>query len=147
MLAAMVSLRPLLRNVAAALLGVVVAAVLISLVQYANLHFFPLPEGLDPTNRAAMSAYIATLPAGAFAGVLLSYFIGVAAGTWLTARVSANAHARQAMMVGMLFLVASVLNLSSLPHPIWFWAANLVLVALATWLGVYFGEPEERPLD
>ena len=136
-----------MRNIAAALLGVIVGAVLISLLQYVNLRFFPLPEGLDPKDREAMTAYIATLPAGAFAGVLLSYFVGVAAGTWLTARISANSHARQALMVGMLFLVASVLNLSSLPHPAWFWAANLVLVALATWLGVYFGEPDERPLD
>ncbi len=137
----------LLRNILAAMAGVIAAGLLIAVIRQINLRLYPAPPGLDFKDAAAVAAYMQTLPAGAFIGVLLSYFIGVAAGAWLAARISVSRHARQGMMVGVLFFVGSVVNLMRLPHPVWFWVANLLLVPLAAWLGLHFGEPDERPLD
>lgn len=141
------SMKILLRNILAAMAGVVAAGLLIAVIQNINLRIYPPPPGLDYRDAEAMAAYLPTLPLGAFIGVLLSYFIGVAAGAWLAARISISRHGRQGMMVGALFFVASIANLLRLPHPVWFWVANLVLVPLAAWLGLHFGEPDERPLD
>jgi hypothetical protein len=137
----------LLRNILAAVLGVIVAGLVIAGIQQINLRIHPPPAGLDLKDAAALKAYVATLPVSAFIGVLLSYFVGVTGGGWLATRLSASRHARQGMMVGVLFFVASIANLNSLPHPVWFWIANLVVVPAAAWLGMKFGEPEERPLD
>lgn len=117
------------------------------LVQMINTRFYPPPEGMNPADREALAAYVSTMPVGAFAVVLLSYLIGVMAGAWLAARLSANCHWRQGIIVGVLFFFASVMNLMSLPHPVWFWIANLLIVPAAAWVGFYFGEPEVRPLD
>ncbi len=141
------SMKILLRNILAAMAGVAAAGLLIAVIQNINLRIYPPPPGLDHRVPAAMAAYMQSLPLGAFIGVLLSYFIGVAAGAWLAARISVNRHGRQGMMLGVLFFVGSIVNLMSLPHPAWFWVANLVLVPLAAWLGLHFGEPDERPLD
>lgn len=137
----------LLRNILAALAGALVGGLVIMAVQLINAKLYPLPAGVDPSNREAFAAYVAALPVGAFLIILLSYLVGVTAGAWLAARLSANCHWRQGIIVGVLFFFASIMNLMSLPHPVWFWVANLVIVPVAAWTGFYFGEPEERPLD
>lgn len=137
----------LVRNFVAAVLGVVLALVLISVAQVISARIYPPPPGLDFRDAVEMAAYIRMVPVGVLIAVLLGYFVGVAGGSWLATRLSASRHKRQGAMVGALFLIASVLNLSSFPHPTWFWVANLLLVPLAAWLGLAFGEPDERPLD
>lgn len=137
----------LLRNILAAVAGALTGGIVISLVQMLNGRFYPLPEGVSPANREAMAAYLQVAPVGALLGVLASYLVGVAAGAWLAARLSANCHWRQGIIVGVLFFFASIANLLTLPHPVWFWIANLVIVPAAAWTGFYFGEPDERPLD
>lgn len=141
------SLKLLLRNIVAAVAGVVLAFALIFTAQVISSRIYPPPEGLDYGDKAAMTAFVRNLPIGALIAVLLGYFVGVAAGSWLATRLSVSRHARQGMMVGVLFFVASLVNLTNIPHPVWFWAANLLLVPLAAWLGLHFGEPEDRPLD
>ena len=141
------SVNILLRNILAALAGVVLAFVLIFTAQLIRSKVYPPPAGLDFNDRAAMSAYVRDMPMGALIAVLLGYFIGVCAGAWLATRISVSRHARQGMMVGVLFFVASLVNLSNIPHPAWFWGANLLVVPLAAWLGLHFGEPDDRPLD
>ena len=141
------SLRIVLRNILAALAGTVLAVVLIFVAQVISSRVYPPPAGLDFNDRAAMSAYIREMPIGALIAVLLGYFVGVVAGSWLATRISVSRHARQGMMVGVLFFVASLVNLRNIPHPAWFWGANLLVVPLAAWLGLHFGEPDDRPLD
>jgi hypothetical protein len=137
----------LVRNLVAAVLGVVLAFILIAVAQVISARIHPPPPGLDFRDPVVMAEYIRTVPVGVLIAVLLGYFIGVAGGAWLATRLSASRHKRQGLMVGALFFIASVMNLSSFPHPAWFWVANLGLVPLAAWLGMAFGEPDERPLD
>lgn len=141
------SLQLLLRNIVAALAGAVLAFLLIFAAQLIGSRFYPAPAGLDYRDPVAMGEFVKTLPPGAFVAVLLGYFVGVAAGAWLATRISVSRHPRQGMMVGAFFFVASLANLVTIPHPAWFWVANLILVPLAAWLGMHFGEPDERPLD
>lgn len=137
----------LFRNVLAALAGVVLAFVLIFTAQLISNRIYPPPAGLDFHDRAAVTAYIREMPIGALIAVLLGYFVGVVAGAWLATRISVSRHARQGVMVGVLFFVASLVNLWNIPHPAWFWGANLLVVPLAAWLGLHFGESDDRPLD
>lgn len=137
----------LLRNILAAVAGALAGGLVIMLVQLVNWLLHPPPAGLDISDQAAMAAHMAAAPLSALLVVLLSYLLGVTAGAWLAARLSANCHWRQGIIVGVLFFFASIGNLMKLPHPVWFWIANLVIVPVAAWTGFYFGEPEERPLD
>ncbi|HYC72985.1 MAG TPA: hypothetical protein VEB66_17365 [Opitutaceae bacterium] len=134
-------LKLLLRNIVAALAGAILAMVLIAGAEIITTRIYPAPEGVT------IAEAIATRPVGAFIAVLIGYFVGIAAGAWLAARISVSRHARQGMMVGVLFFAASLANLLKYPHPVWFWVGNLAVVPLAAWLGMHFGEPDERPLD
>ena len=129
-------MKEILRNTLAAMAGALTGIVLIALCQLASAKIYPLPEGLDPANREAMGEFVRTLPAPAMFIVLLGYLIGVSGGAWVAGRLSHTAPRRQIFMVTGLFLIASVMNLTSFPHPAWFWVANLGAVVMGGWLAL-----------
>jgi hypothetical protein len=118
------------RSILAVLAGSLVAFVLIAGIQFLNTSFYPLPAGLDPSNREAMSSFMATLPLGAFLMVLLSYAVGGLAGGFVAARLAPRAAQGHALAVAALLVGASIMNLTALPHPVWFMVANLLVVVL-----------------
>lgn len=138
----------LLRNVLAAVAGLVVGIALMMAVQLAGSKLYPLPPGLEPSSDSdAFRQHVNNLPIAAILIVLASYFAGVFGGGWVASRFSATCHWRQGIIVGVFFFAASLADLLSFHHPVWFWITNLAIVPVAGWLGLYFGEPEERPLD
>lgn len=129
-------MKEVLRNTLAAMAGALTGLMFILAIQQLAQRLYPLPAGLDTKDAVAMAAYFQTLPLGAFLMVLLSYFVGVTAGAHVAGRFSSDGGPRQAVMVTGLFVVASLMNLFTLPHPAWFWAANLATVVAAGWLGI-----------
>lgn len=135
-------MKEILRNTFAAMIGAVVGVVLITAIQIYSQSLYPLPEGLQPTDKVAMGEFIRALPLAALLLVLASYFVGVTAGGWLAGWLSFTAHRRQVIMVTLLFTAASVMNLLSFPHPAWFWAANFTVVFGGGWIALKFvGHP------
>lgn len=131
-------MKEILRNVLALLAAALVAGVLIGLIQTISIKLYPPPPGFDFSDKAAVAKHTATLPVTAFLIVLASYLVGVTAGAWLACKLSITEHRRQGVMIGALFVVASIMNLSSFPHPLWFWCANLIVVPVGAWLGLRF---------
>ena len=115
------------RSALAVLAGVAVGVALIAGVEAASARLYPLPAGLDVHNREAMTNYVATLPLGAFLLVLAGYGVGAFGGGYLAARLAPGAPAKHASVIALFLVVASVINLMAIPHPDWFWVANLVV--------------------
>ena len=139
----MTTMIEIVRNIVAAIAGTLAGGISIALVQGLNGRLYPPPPGLDWKNTEAVAAYAKTLPAGAFLVVLASYAVGVTLGAWLAGKLSATFPYRQAIVVTGLFFVASLMNLFALPHPVWFWVANLVLVPVCGWLALrVLGAPQ-----
>lgn len=129
-------MKEILRNTFAAMVGAITGIMLIALIQLISASVYPLPEGMNPADREAMGEFIRTLPAPAMLLVLGGYLVGVCCGAWVAGRLSRTAPRRQVFMVTGLFLIASVMNLTSFPHPLWFWVANLVAVLGGGWLAL-----------
>jgi hypothetical protein len=129
-------MKEVLRNTLAAMSGALVGLLLISVIEMIGAQVYPPPAGLDPKDPVAMKQFLANLPVGALLFVLLAYFLGVLGGAFVAGRFSLGGGARQAVMVTLLFLVASVMNLMAFPHPAWFWAANILVVVAAGWLAL-----------
>lgn len=135
-------MKEILRNTFAAMVGAVTGIILITAIQIFSQSLYPLPEGLSPADKVAMGEFIRTLPGTALMLVFASYFVGVTVGAWLAGRLSFTAHRRQVIMVTLLFTAASVMNLLSFSHPVWFWAANFAAVIGGGWLALKFvGHP------
>lgn len=137
-------MKEILRNTFAALAGALLGLLCISLIQGLTAQRYPLPAGFDPGDKAAMGEFLRALPIAAKLLILSGYFVGVTLGAWVAHRLSFAHGARQAFLVTALFAVASVMNLLSFPHPVWFWAANLTAVLGGGWLAVRLQPAEGR---
>lgn len=126
---------PFFRSLLAVVAGAVGAFGLISAVQVIGSSLYPLPAGMDPTNREAMSAYVATLPIGAFLMVLLSYALGGLGGGFVAAKLASTARFTHAGVIAILLIAAAVMNLMTFSHPVWFWVANILVLLLFPRIG------------
>ena len=129
-------MKEIIRNVLAALAGAFTGMVIMIISQIYSAKLHPVPADLDRTDKAAMGEFIGNAPAKALLVVLAGYFVGVIAAAWVAGRLSYRTHYRQAVMVGGLFFVASLMNLTSFPHPLWFWVANLAAIVAGTGIGI-----------
>ena len=127
--------RAVLRNIAAIVLGVIVANVVILVTEILDTSLHPMPPGADPRSEAAMRAWIQALPASAFALVLFGWTFGAFIGGVVAGRIERVAWQRNALIVGAVLLGGSILNMRSLPHPAWMWVGAFVGIIPAAFVG------------
>jgi hypothetical protein len=137
-------MNPVVRSILAVIVGMVVAFVLIAVVQMIGMRVYPPPPGLDPRNIESLKAAMASIPLGALLFVLLSYAAGSVAGGWLAAWIAPRAPMMHAMIVAALLFGAGLMNLMTIPHPVWFWVASSLIYWLGAWSGAQ-GVGESRP--
>ena len=135
----------LLRNVVAIFAGTIVAMVLMVLLQSLAHSVYPPPPGLDYTNPEVRQNIMMQAPAGALGIVLSSYLVATLVGAWVAARLSADVPLRQGYLIGLLLLVASVMNLRAIPHPTWFIVANVLVVLVGAFIGTKLGIKKTAP--
>ena len=123
------------RNIAAGVVGVVIAFTLVLVVEKIGHMVYPVPDGLDFTDAEAMSAYVATLPVGALLFVGAAWMIGAAGGTCAACAIGTASPLRFAIVIGGLVFIAACYNLFIIPHPIWFSIVGLVGIVVGAGLG------------
>jgi hypothetical protein len=119
-----------LRALLAVLVGLAVAVGVVWSIQLVGHQVYPPPADLDFGDVEEFGAYVAELPTGAFAFLLAAWAIGTWAGAALAGALGKGP--RPAVVVGLLLLVATVVNLALYPHPTWVAGAGVALVIAAT---------------
>lgn len=132
---------PMVRSIFAVVGGIIMAMVVVMLVQGVSLKLYPLPEGIDLNDKNAFVEYIRTLPIGAFLLVLASWFVGPAAGSLVAGTMARRSPFLHAAPIAVLFLAASIFNMSALPHPSWFWLPGILASPLGAACGAWFALP------
>lgn len=135
------------KNIAASIVGIIVAVGLVWLVEKLGHAVYPPPADLDFANPDAMRAYMKTIPVGALLFVGAAWFIGTLVGTFVACKLRRSKPLMFAAVVGGLMLIATAANLIMIPHPIWFSILGVAGVVVGAWLGMTLGmesasEPE-----
>ena len=123
-----------LRFIVAVVSGAVVAFGVTAGVETIGHTVYPVPPGLDFKNSEALADYVRQLPIGALMFVLAASAIATFLGALLAARIARANGARAARVVGLMVLAASLTNFFRIPHPIWFMAATVIVIPLASTL-------------
>jgi hypothetical protein len=131
--------RVVLNNIAAIVLGVIVANVVILVTEVLGTTMYPMAAGADPRDEAQMRAWMQQLPGSAFALVLFGWVFGAFMGGVVAGRIERVAWVRNALILGALLLGGSVLNMRSLPHPPWMWVAAFLSIVPAAYVGGRIG--------
>lgn len=127
------------RNIAAGVVGIVVAFVLVLVVEKIGHMVYPPPADLDFTDAQAMGEYVSTLPLGALLFVAAAWFIAAAVGTCAACAIGTGRPMYFAVVVGGLVFIAASFNLTIIPHPIWFSVLGLTGILIGAGLGTMCG--------
>lgn len=119
------------RKIFAVVLGVITAVVLIIAIEALGHFLFPLPAGMDVTDTDAMKAYVMTLPVTALLIVMAAWIVATLVGGVLACFVARETPLIYSAIIGGLVLLGTIINLMSLPHPLWF-SITSVLAIIAT---------------
>ena len=123
------------RNIAAGVVGVLVAFTLVVVVEKVGHMVYPPPEDLNFADAEAMRDYIAVMPLGALLFVAAAWLIAAAVGTCAACAIGTARPLIFALLVGGLVFVAASVNLFMIPHPIWFSIVGLVGIVVGAGLG------------
>lgn len=129
----------IVRTLLAGLAGVVSAFVTVAAVEAANNLLFPRGAAPAVSDKAAVAAYVASMPPSAFLGIALAWFLAVLAGTLVAVSIARRQPRAFALVVGGVIALSAVLNFVLIPHPAWFVALGLGAVAVATWVAMRLG--------
>ncbi|MEM9072139.1 MAG: hypothetical protein AAGE52_26775 [Myxococcota bacterium] len=128
-------IRPLGAVLAGAVLaGLASAFVVIAGVQWLNFVLFPPPEGTNFDDPAQVEAILESLPVAALLMLELSYALGSIVGGAVAGWVHSG---RAALVVGGVLTLLGVLNLRSIPHPLWLAVLTTVTYLPMCGLGAY----------
>jgi hypothetical protein len=135
----------LLRSVMAVVVGCLAAFFHIGAIESLNYLIYPPPEGLDMAKPETLAAYMKVIPTGALLVVLLAWMVGTFAGSWITTRLAPVPKRNHGLVIGALFLLAAIGNMSAIPHPLWFWVVSLASFMPMSYLGSYLASPTGKP--
>jgi hypothetical protein len=125
----------MLRSILAVLAGLVVAWITVSLFEFAGMHAFPPPPGIDVRDPQQLASLIAQMPSGALTLVLTGWVIGALDGGLVAALI-----ARQrvpSIAVGVLVMLGAFLMVAMVPHPLWMSIAGVLLPVPAALFGAW----------
>ena len=127
------------RKIGAGLAGVVVAIVLVWLIEMIGHSIYPPPADLDTGNTDVLRAYVDTLPLGALLSVAIAWFLGSLGGTFTACRIGSARPLVYVLVVGGFMFVGAAVNVTLIPHPLWFSVLGIMGIFAGTWLGMALG--------
>jgi hypothetical protein len=134
----------MIRKLAAAVVGVVVAILTIQLVEMLGHLVYPPPADFEFGEPEQVREFISTLPIGSILFVAAAWALGTFLGTLAGALVSGSRALPYATVVGGIVLAGAITMLLIIPHPWWFTIAAPVSIIIAAVLAVYLA-PRLRP--
>ena len=129
----------ILLGVAGVIVGMIFGMILMTVLHMGSTLVYPVPEGIDmwsqePEMRAKVAEWIGTLPAGAVLLALAAHGLGCMGGAAVAMLISGRRSLVPPLVVGALFTLGGILNLMSIPHPLWFAIVDVPLYLVLAWL-------------
>lgn len=134
----------MIRKLAAAVAGVVVAILTIQLVEMLGHFVYPPPADFEFGEPEQVREFIASLPVGSILFVGAAWAGGTLLGSLAGALLSGSGALPYAIVVGGIVLAGAITMLLIIPHPWWFTIGAPASIILAALLAVYLA-PRLRP--
>lgn len=129
-------MNPILRNVLAVIVGIIVCMVVNGLLISLSASVIPPPEGVDPNDLESIKENADKFLPKHFLFPFLAHALGSLVGAWVTVMLSASRAISLALIVGGVHLLGGIAAAFMIPAPTWFVVADLALAYLPmAWVG------------
>lgn len=130
----------ILRNILAAVLGLVIGSVANMAIVMFGPALIPPPAGVDVSNPESLAASMHLFQPRHFVMPFLAHALGTFVGALVAFLVAASHKAVFAWVIGGLFLLGGVAACFMIPAPAWFMVLDLVVAYLPmAWLAIWLG--------
>ena len=124
----------MVKKIAAAVLGIIVAGLIVAAIEALGHTVYPIPPDIDFKDPIQFGNYVQSLPIGAFLFVAGGWTSGTLGGGLLACFIAKEKPFVYSGIVGGFILVATVVNLIMIPHPLWFSINALIAIAIMTYI-------------
>jgi hypothetical protein len=131
----------MVRKIIGGVIGLVTFFILASIIQTVNGLVYGAPPPETMTDLAAMSNYVAGLPAGAFTVLLAGYIVGSYAGGLVARVISKWDSLLIPIVIGALGTIGWIANVAVIPHPLWVIVVGMFCFIPFTLLGHRSAKP------
>jgi len=129
-------MNPIIRNVLAVIVGLVVGSVVNMGIISISGSIIPPPEGADVTTMDGLKASMHLFEPRHFIFPFLAHAIGTLVGAIIAGLIAATHKVKFALTIGLLFMIGGIINVITLPSPLWFSILDLAGAYIPMgWLG------------
>lgn len=123
-------MNPIFKNTLAVIVGLFVGSIANMSIILMSSSVIPPPNGADVTTMEGLKATMHLFEPKHFIFPFLAHAIGTFAGAATTALIAANNKTRLALVIGAFFLLGGIVNVCTLPSPIWYNIMDVVFAYL-----------------
>lgn len=137
-------MNPIIRNVLAIIAGLVVGSVVNMGIIMISGSVIPPPEGADVTTMEGLKASMHLFEPKHFIFPFLAHAFGTLAGAIVAALIAATHKMKFALGIGFFFIIGGIINVISLPSPLWFTILDLAGAYIPMgWIGGKIASPKK----
>lgn len=114
------------RNTIAVIVGLIAGSLVNIGLIILGSQVIPPPEGVDVTNMESLRSSMHLFEPKHFLFPFLAHALGTLAGGFVGAMLATSQRMKIALGVSALFLIGGIINIISLPSPIWFAALDVI---------------------
>jgi hypothetical protein len=133
------------RTILGIVVGVLVAMAVVFATEWVIQLIAPAPADFNMRDPEQVRTRVASLPTWMIALVLVGYLVGTGLGSWAAVRIARTTALWPGLVVGAAIFLATLYNLMTIPHPIWFMGIAVVGIPIASWLGARSGRAGVAP--
>ena len=119
-------MNPILKNILAVILGLVLGSVVNMGLIMISGSVIPPPEGADVTTMEGLVESMHKFQPKHFIFPFLAHALGTLVGAFVAASIAATHKMKFALAIGVFFLIGGIVNVFLLPSPTWFAIVDLV---------------------
>jgi len=135
-------MRVFLRGLLAIVLGLVMFFVVVLAGEFLGMSIYGIK--VDPNDPHSINDVIKTIPTRALVAVVLAWACGAFVGGWVAASLAPARKIAFGLAIGVVGLLITIVNLVSLPHPVWMWVVGAAELVPAAYLGAWLA-PGRQP--
>jgi len=127
------------RSVLSVIVGLVIGATIIGVVESIGHKMYPPPAGIDWSNREAVNSALKQAPPGDLVMVLVAWYLGTSTGAGVGAYMASRFRWRHGWIVAGILMLYGIIQMFWHWHPGWFRAAAVVVFPVAATVGMLIG--------
>jgi hypothetical protein len=113
-----------------------VTGIIIVMIGDASIHIlFPNPEGINLNHKEAIESFMKSVPTSILIIMLSFWILSSFLGGYVAGKINKTEWKISAIITGSALMIVAILNMLTIPHPMWMVLLSVILYIPASYIG------------